>query len=90
MGLWYSISGILLLILFVVIGIEGIGLYSLFAIFIPYVAVLPLRRRFYLPCFEMGEFAGSLPYPDGLRTTEIALLDQSRQSLTAPIPQEVW
>ncbi len=40
MGLWYSISGILLLILLVVIGIEGIGLYSFFAIFIPYVAVL--------------------------------------------------
>jgi nitrate reductase gamma subunit len=40
MGIWYSISGILLLILLVVIGIEGIGLYSFFAIFIPYVAVL--------------------------------------------------
>ena len=40
MGLWYAISGIFLLILFVVVGIEGIGLYSLFAIFIPYVAVL--------------------------------------------------
>ena len=40
MGLWYAISGIVLLIFFVVIGIEGIGLYSLFAIFIPYVAVL--------------------------------------------------
>jgi nitrate reductase gamma subunit len=39
MGLWYSISGILLLILLVVIGTEGIGLYSFFAIFIPYVAV---------------------------------------------------
>ena len=40
MGLWYSISGIVLLILLVVIGIEGIGLYSCFGIFIPYVAVL--------------------------------------------------
>src|SRR4030043_2414986 len=40
MGLWYSISGILLLILLVVIGTEGIGLYSIFAIFIPYAAVL--------------------------------------------------
>jgi nitrate reductase gamma subunit len=40
MGIWYSISGILLLILLVVIGTEGIGLYSFFAIFIPYVAVL--------------------------------------------------
>jgi nitrate reductase gamma subunit len=40
MGLWYSTSGILFLILFVVIGIEGIGLYSFFTIFIPYVAVL--------------------------------------------------
>jgi nitrate reductase gamma subunit len=40
MGLWYSISAILLLILLVVIGIEEIGLYSFFAIFIPYVAVL--------------------------------------------------
>jgi [DsrC]-trisulfide reductase subunit M len=40
MGLWYSISGVLLLIVLVVIGIEGIGLYSFFGIFIPYVAVL--------------------------------------------------
>jgi nitrate reductase gamma subunit len=40
MGLWYSVSGILLLILLVVIGTEGIGLYSIFAIFIPYAAVL--------------------------------------------------
>jgi nitrate reductase gamma subunit len=40
MGLWYSVSGILLLIFFVIIGIEGIGLYSLFGIFIPYVALL--------------------------------------------------
>src|SRR4030043_1653403 len=40
MGLWYSISGILLLIFFVVIGTEGIGLYSIFAIFIPYMALL--------------------------------------------------
>jgi len=39
MGLWYAISGILLLILLVVIGIEGIGLYSFFAIFIPYLAI---------------------------------------------------
>jgi len=39
MGLWYSILGIFFLILFVVIGIEGIGLYSFFGIFIPYVAV---------------------------------------------------
>jgi nitrate reductase gamma subunit len=39
MGLWYSILGILLLILLVVIGTEGIGLYSIFAIFIPYAAV---------------------------------------------------
>ena len=40
MGLWYSISGILLLIVLVVIGTEGMGLYSFFGIFIPYVAVL--------------------------------------------------
>jgi nitrate reductase gamma subunit len=39
MGLWYSISGILIVIFFIVIGIEGIGLYPLFAIFIPYVAI---------------------------------------------------
>jgi nitrate reductase gamma subunit len=38
MGLWYSILGMLLLILLVIIGTEGIGLYSFFAIFIPYVA----------------------------------------------------
>ena len=40
MGLWYSIVGVLLLTLLVVIGTEGIGLYSFFAIFIPYMAVL--------------------------------------------------
>jgi len=40
MGLWYSISGIVILILLVVIGIEGIGLHSFFAIIIPYLAVL--------------------------------------------------
>jgi nitrate reductase gamma subunit len=40
MGVWYSISGVLSLLLLVVIGIEGIGLYSIFAIFIPYLAVL--------------------------------------------------
>ena len=40
MGLWYSISGILSLILLVVMGIEGIGLYSFFAIFIPYLAAI--------------------------------------------------
>ena len=40
MGLWYSISGFLSLILLVVIGIEVIGLYSFFTIFISYAAVL--------------------------------------------------
>jgi nitrate reductase gamma subunit len=40
MGIWYSVSGILFLLLLVVIGIEGIGLYTFFGIFIPYVAVL--------------------------------------------------
>jgi nitrate reductase gamma subunit len=40
MGIGYSISGILLLILLVVIGTEGIGLYSFFGILIPYGAVL--------------------------------------------------
>jgi len=40
MGLWYSFSGVLLLILLVVIGTEGIGLYSFFAILIPYLSVL--------------------------------------------------
>jgi len=40
MGLWYSICGVLLLILLVVIGTEGMGLYSFFGIFIPYVALL--------------------------------------------------
>ncbi len=40
MGLWYSISGVLLLLLFVLIGVGGIGLYSIFSIFIPYLAVL--------------------------------------------------
>jgi nitrate reductase gamma subunit len=40
MALWYSIAGFLLLILLVVIGIEGMGLYSFFGIFIPYAAVL--------------------------------------------------
>jgi nitrate reductase gamma subunit len=40
MGLWYSISGVLALLLLVVVGVGGIGLYSFFAIFIPYAAVL--------------------------------------------------
>ena len=40
MGLWYSISGILVLLLLVIIGVEGIGMNSLFGIFIPYAAVL--------------------------------------------------
>jgi nitrate reductase gamma subunit len=40
MGLWYSISGVLILLLLVVGGVEGLGLYSIFGIFIPYLAVL--------------------------------------------------
>jgi len=59
MGLWYSISGILLLILLVVIGIEGIGLYSFFAIFIPYVAVLLFVTGF---IYRVLKWAGS-PVP---------------------------
>jgi nitrate reductase gamma subunit len=38
--MWYSISGILLLVLLVPIGIEGMGLTSFFGIIIPYAAVL--------------------------------------------------
>jgi nitrate reductase gamma subunit len=40
MGLWYSISGVLAILLFVLIGVGGAGLYSVFGIFIPYLAVL--------------------------------------------------
>ncbi len=40
MGLWYSIIGILVLLLFVIVGVEGIGVYALFTIFTPYAAVL--------------------------------------------------
>jgi len=40
MGIWYSISGVLLLLLLVILGIEGMGLHSLFGIFIPYGAIL--------------------------------------------------
>ncbi len=40
MGLWYAISGILLLLLFVLIGVGAMGLYSLFGIVISYVALL--------------------------------------------------
>ena len=40
MGLWYSISGVLALLLFVLIGVAGIGLYSVFGIFIPYLAAI--------------------------------------------------
>jgi nitrate reductase gamma subunit len=40
MGLWYSILGVLALLLLVLIGVGGIGLYSIFGILIPYVAVL--------------------------------------------------
>jgi nitrate reductase gamma subunit len=40
MGLWYSISGVLAILLFVLIGVGGVGLYSVFGIVIPYLAVL--------------------------------------------------
>jgi nitrate reductase gamma subunit len=40
MGLWYSISGVLVLLLLVLIGVGAIGLYSVFGIFIPYLAFL--------------------------------------------------
>jgi nitrate reductase gamma subunit len=40
MGLWYSITGILVLLLLVIIGVEGMGLYALFSVFISYAAVL--------------------------------------------------
>jgi nitrate reductase gamma subunit len=40
MGLWYAVSGVLVLVLFVIVGIGGIGLYSVFSIFFPYLAVL--------------------------------------------------
>jgi hypothetical protein len=39
MGLWYSISGVLALLLFVLIG-AGMGLYTVFGIFIPYLAAI--------------------------------------------------
>lgn len=54
MGLWYSVSGILLLILLVVIGTEGIGLYSFFGIFIPYVAVLLFVAGFIYRVLKWG------------------------------------
>jgi nitrate reductase gamma subunit len=40
MGLWYSISGVLFLLLFVLAGVGGIGLYTVFGIFIPYLAAI--------------------------------------------------
>jgi nitrate reductase gamma subunit len=40
MGLWYSILGVLILFLFVLVGVGGIRLYAVFGIFLPYVAVL--------------------------------------------------
>jgi len=40
MGFWYSILGILVLLFFVIAGVSGLGLYTLFTIFIPYAAVL--------------------------------------------------
>jgi nitrate reductase gamma subunit len=40
MGLWYSILGILVVLLFVIVGAGGMGLYVLFTILIPYAAVL--------------------------------------------------
>ncbi|OGP89605.1 MAG: menaquinol oxidoreductase [Deltaproteobacteria bacterium RBG_16_47_11] len=40
MGLWYSILGILVLLLCVIVGAGGMGLYVLFTILIPYAAVL--------------------------------------------------
>jgi nitrate reductase gamma subunit len=40
MGLWYSISGILFLLLLVLIGVGGVGLYAVFGILIPYLAAI--------------------------------------------------
>jgi nitrate reductase gamma subunit len=40
MGLWYSISGVLFLLFFVLAGVGGIGLYTVFGIFIPYLAAI--------------------------------------------------
>jgi nitrate reductase gamma subunit len=40
MGLWYSISGVLSLLLLVLVGVGGLNLYSVFSIFLPYFAVL--------------------------------------------------
>src|SRR4030042_1713112 len=40
MGLWYSISGVLSLLLLVLVGVGGLNLYSVFSIFLPYSSVL--------------------------------------------------
>jgi nitrate reductase gamma subunit len=64
MGLWYAISGVLILLLFVLIGVGGIGLYSIFGIFIPYLAVLLFVVGF---IYRVLKWAGS-PVPFNIPT----------------------
>ena len=64
MGLWYSISGVLVLLLFVLIG-AGMGLYTVFGIFIPYLAAILFVAGF---IYRVLKWASS-PVPFHIPTT---------------------
>lgn len=52
MGIWHSIFGIILIILFVLIGIEALNLLSFFTIFIPYLAIIIFLSGFIYRIFK--------------------------------------
>ncbi len=79
MGIFYSLSAVILLILMPLIGVEGLGLNSLFGIVVPYVALVTFVAWIYLPRLEVGKFSGPLPYSDRLRPAEIPALDRGQQ-----------
>ncbi len=54
MGLWYAISGVLALLLLVLVGVGGIGLYPIFGIFIPYLALLLFIAGFIYRVLKWG------------------------------------
>ncbi len=64
MGLWYSISGILILLLLVIIGAGAMSLYSVFGILLPYVAALIFVFGF---IYRVLKWAGS-PVPFHITT----------------------
>ena len=90
MGLWYSISGILLLLLLVPDRGRRNGSVFFLWYLHPLCGRSPLHRRIHLPRLEMGKFACAVSYSHGLRSAEITSLDQGQSILTALIPQEGW